>query len=248
MSHESSARGYAGPALHGPPDRASWWSVIVAANSSGPNWASIVALVVSLFTFAWSTAWAVYTWRRTGEALRVRGNLRLPLFQAGGGRPVRSGQAFGVLTITARNRGRAPVQVHRLFLASKDTKKRSTFQLGDASDPLPVTIEARNRAQWYVPPQTLGVLTKTFGNPLVVRPLIEWGPGNWKRGRILRIRVGEEHLPGRAPRFRSTLTYRLRTWRRRTGVGPLTPQVGSITVSTTSPGPNGGESRPPAGS
>ncbi len=191
----------------GSTNRASWLSVILVADDAAPAWVSILSLVVSAVALLVSTGWALYTWRRTGEVLSVRGDLRPRLFQSARRRPVRAGQVFQVLTITARNRGRTPVQVYRLWLASKDTKKRSSFQCEERSATLPVTIEARNRVYWFVSPQTLGVLTKQHGNPLVVRPLIEWGPDHWKRGRILRIRVAEEHLPGQAPRFKSTLSY-----------------------------------------
>ncbi len=131
------------------------------------------------------------------------------------------------------------MKVHRLYLASKDTKRRSTFERTDRSADLPVTIEARDRVQWYVDPRMLGVLTKTHGNPMVVRPLIEYGPGNWKEGRVLRIRIREEHLPGAAPRFKSTFGYWVRTLRSKKGVGPFTGTVGAATVSTTEqPGPH----------
>lgn len=185
----------------------------------------------------------MYTWRRAGEVLSVAGDLRWPMFQAAKRRPVRAGQSFGLLTITARNRGRTPVEVHRLWLASKDMKKRSSFRPAPPSASIPVTIEARNRVKWFVSPESLGVLTKQHGNPLVVRPLIEWGPGNWKRGRVLRIRVGEEFLPVQAPRFKSSAGYWFRTLRPKKGVGPYEWKAIPPILSTPQAGDAGSRDR-----
>ncbi len=142
--------------------------MLAAANDAAPGWVSIASLALSALALLVSTGTGLYTWRRSGEMVSVSGDIRLPLFQGAHRRPVRSGEIWGPLTITATNRGRTPVQVHRLWLTSKDTKKRSSFQREERSAPLPATIEARNRVHWYVSALTLGVLTKQYGNPLRV--------------------------------------------------------------------------------
>jgi hypothetical protein len=210
--------------------------VLATSNSAAPAWVSYVSLGLAAVAILVSAGMSYSTWRRTGEVLSVRGDLRLPIFQGGGRRPARSGETFGVLTITAVNRGRTPVEIHSLWIASKDGKLRTRpMSLAPSSATLPVTIDARNRVQWYVAPETLGVLTKRRGNPLVVRPLIEWGPGNWTRGRVLRIRVGEEYLPGMGAHFKSTLGYRLRTLRRKHRLRPLQAEAMPVAISTTAP-------------
>jgi hypothetical protein len=195
---------------------------------------SYVSLAISIAAILLSTAWGIYTWRRAGEVISVGSDIRAPLFQSPRRRPVRTGPIHSVLTITARNRGRTPVQVHRLYLASKNTKLRTSIHekaLANGSAGLPGPIEARDRVHWYVSPSWLGVVAKQHGNPLVVRPLIEYGPGNWKRGRLLRVRIGEEYLPGNAPRFKSTLGYWIRTLRPKKGIGPYELTPGSLTPS-----------------
>jgi hypothetical protein len=209
---------------------------MLAAEDAAAAWVSYAALAISIAAILVSTWWGIYTWRRSGEMLTVSGDIRAPLFQSPRRRAVRVGEIHSVLTISARNRGRAPVRVHRLYLASRNTKKRSGVQLAEGSpERLPVTIDARDRVRWFVAPETLGVLAKSHGNPLVVRPLIEYGPSVWKRGRLLRIRVGQQYLPGNAPPFRSTLGYRVRTLRRKKGVGPYECQAGEITLSSGPP-------------
>jgi len=211
---------------------------MLAAEDAAPAWVSYASLAISVAAFVVVTLWGVYTWRRAGEVLTVGGDIRAPLFQSPRRRPVRVGEIHSVLTISARNWGRTPVRIHRLYLASGNTKKRSRFELAEGSPELfPVTIDARDRVRWFVAPETLGVLAKTHGNPLVVRPLIEYGPSVWKRGRLLRIQVGEQYLPANASRFKSTLGYRVRTLRRKKGVGPYEFQAGEITVSTGPPPP-----------
>jgi hypothetical protein len=209
---------------------------MLAAEDAAPAWVSYASLAISVAALVVTTLWGVYTWRRTGEVLTVGGDIRAPLFQSPRRRPVRVGGIHSVLTISARNRGRTPVQVHRLYLASWNTNLRSRVQLAERSpEPIPVTIDARDRVHWFIAPETLGVLTKSHGNPLVVRPLIEYGPSVWKRGRLLRIRVGEQYLLGNAPPFRSTLGYRLRTLRRKKGVGPYKFEAGEATVTSGPP-------------
>jgi hypothetical protein len=200
------------------------------AAEGAPAWVSYAALGVSALALVFTTGLGIFTWRRSGALLSVVGDLRAPLFQGWGRRrPARAGEPL-ILTITVRNRGRTPVKVHRVFLGSRKGG-RSGFGFEEQSDELPVTVQGRDRARWYVSRRQLGVLAKHHGNPLVVRPLIEWGPGYFKRGRRLWIRIADEDLPGAAPRFKSTLGYRLRAFRGTKGVGPIEGTAMPLTVS-----------------
>lgn len=204
-------------------------TTLVASNGP-PAWLTYISLGLSIVAFFTSMGWGIYTWRRNRDVLVVSGDIRAPFFH-NRRRPVRAGELHTVLTLTANNRGRSPVRVHNVYLASKEMNKRSKFSLTEGSDPVPHWIEARDRARWYVTPETVGVLAKQYGNPLVVRPLLEYGPDAWKRGRLLRIKVGEGHLPGHAPRFKSDFGYWFRTLRRRKGAGSYKISAGEAVVS-----------------
>lgn len=65
-----------------------------------------------------------------------------------------------------------------------DRRKGSTNELLAAGGlelvvpaPIPTIVKDRNRVLWYIEPRTLGVMTKQGGNPLVIRPVLESGPG-----------------------------------------------------------------------
>ena len=144
----------------------------------------------------------------------------------------------------AANRGRTAIEVHKMWLV--DAKgRRITVERREKSAPIPTVVKERNRVHWYVEPRTLGVLTKQGGNPLVVRPVIESGPGVLTRGRKMWIAVADEYLPGQGQQFTPTLAYRLRTWRngvrdlkRRVRVGEIGQfrfEAFSPTVWTTEP-------------
>ncbi len=155
--------------------------MITAASDPAPAWVAFAALAVSVLALLVSTAWGVFTWRRTGEVLALVGDIRAPLFQSGHRRPVRAGEVHTVLTITARNRGRTPVEVHRLYLASKDTKRRSTFERTERSADLPVTIEARDRVSYR---DDEGVIrTSVVDTDLAGRIVTERGYGAAEEGR-----------------------------------------------------------------
>lgn len=176
---------------------------------------SYVALILSVVSLIVTTVWAVYTWRRAGEVLKLKGDLR-PRFAGHviGKRQRRAGAVVGLVTITAENHGRTPATIHRLWLASKSRKQRSTVAFANGSAPLPVVVNARDRVTWFVKAEDLGVLAKRYGNPVVVRPLIEWGPGRRTHGRVLRIALPEKFLPGNAARFKPSIAYRLLAPRR----------------------------------
>jgi hypothetical protein len=180
-----------------------------------PSWVSVVSLAVSMAALLASVLWGWFIWRRAGESLSVSGDLRPPLFQGARNRPVRVGEALGVVTIMAANRGRTATEVHSLWLVTKGGVRIKFPHLEEGSASLPATLGARNRAYWYLSPQALGLITKQRGNPLVVRPLVESGPGTLTRGRWLRIAVRDEHLPGLGQHFRPTINYRLRRRLRR---------------------------------
>lgn len=217
-------------------------TVVAASPSAAPAWVSYAALLVSIAALVVSTSWGWWSWRRNGELVRVGGDLRAPFLQGARYRPVHSGQPPGAVTLTVRNIGRSDVTVHRVLMASPKRTVRSTFQPTGSSASIPVLIKARDRARWYIDQGTLGVWTKQRGNPLVMRPLVEYGPGKWKAGPVLRIRVSNDDLPGAGQPFRSTLSYRLRTLRRRKGTGPFTFTAHDPTVTVSPPSSTDDES------
>jgi hypothetical protein len=173
-----------------------------------------LSLVISIVALASSWGWGWYRWRRTGDDLKVAGDLRAPLFQSAHTRRVRAGvSTLGGLTVVAVNRGRTSTEIHKMWLVDTNGR-RTSCSLGERSAPLPVTVGARNRVYWYVDARTLGVMTKQGGNPLVVRPVMESGPGTLTRRRKMCIAVADEHLPGAGQRFTPTLAYRARTLRK----------------------------------
>lgn len=204
-----------------------------------------MSLVISLVALASSWGWGLYTWRRSGEDLIVAGDLRAPAFQSAHSRRVRAGVSnLTGLTIVAANRGRSSTEVHKMWLVD-EKGQRTSCSRREGSAPLPTIVKERNRVQWYIEPRMLGVLTKQRGNPLVVRPVIESGPGVLTRGRKMWIAVADEYLPGAGQHFTPTVAYRLRTWKKgvkdlerrvRTGeIGQLRFEAMSGTFATTEP-------------
>lgn len=209
--------------------------------------ADSISLSISILALVTSVGTGVYTWRRSGEVLTVRGDLRAPLFQSANRRRVRAAPiTLGGLTVVAANRGRAEAEIHRLWLVDA-TGARTSCQLAERSAPLPTMVKARNRVTWRIDAGTLGVISKARGNPLVLRPVIEAGPGVIVRGRKMWIAVPDEFLPGHGQHFTPTLVYRVRTWRKgikdlerrvRAGaIGQITFEArpGTITVSDPPP-------------
>ena len=128
------------------------------------------------------------------------------------GRPVHAGMIVGFINGDVPEPGRSPVTIHRLFFTTRTSTQKSVQVTENSPTPKPpVTLEARGQAVWHIGPRMLGVMTKQRGNPMVVRPVVEYGPGDQARGRRLWIGVPQNHLPGGAPRFKPNCLYRLRT-------------------------------------
>lgn len=174
----------------------------------------MLSLILSIVALVSSWGWGWYTWKRSGEHLVVAGDLRAPLFQSAHARRVRAGAVnLAGLTIVAANRGRTATEIHKMWLV--DVKgRRTSCSRTEKSAPLPTMAKERNRVNWYIESRTLGGMTKQGGNPLVVRPVIESGPGALTRGRKMWIAVANEYLPGAGQQFTPTIPYRLRTWRK----------------------------------
>ncbi len=184
---------------------------VIAQQAAGGTvgWVDIAALFIAGVSLLASTAVAVVTWVRAGEIIRVRGDVRPVIFQPGARRPMRAGAVFGVVTITCKNFGRTDVEVHALRFVAKKSGATISTQLGERSDPCPITVPARGRATWFVPAGGWGVMTKQQGNPVVVRPVVEYGPGKKASGRTLRVAVRDSDLPGAGQHFDSSLGWKL---------------------------------------
>ncbi len=184
---------------------------VIAQQAAGGavGWVDVAALFIAGVSLLTSAAVAVVTWVRAGEIIRVSGDVRPVIFQPGARRPLRAGTVFGVVTISCKNFGRTDVEIHALRFVATRSGATITTQLGEQSDPCPITVPARGRATWSVPARGWGVMTKQQGNPVVVRPVVEYGPGKKARGRKLRVAVRDDDLPGAGQHFQSSLGWKV---------------------------------------
>ena len=80
-----------------------------------------------------------------------------------------------MLVIECRNDGRTSTKVHEMRLRGSDGSWVEC-QLTENSDPVPVTIDGKNRARWIVTTSTLRniALPLTDDGALVLEPEITW--------------------------------------------------------------------------
>lgn len=144
--------------------------------SVAPAWVSYAALIVSLLALVVSivvAGWNVYTWRSAGPRLTLVAHDRPPMYPHDSeDRPLES----WVLVIECRNDGRSATKVHELRFRGSDGTPVEC-QLTENSDPVPVTIDGKNRARWIVSIGTLRniALPPTDDGALVLEPEITWG-------------------------------------------------------------------------
>lgn len=104
------------------------------------------ALIVSIVAIAMSSvtlSWQVWSWRQSGPVIGVTANQALPTYDHGAG--------DWHIQVTARNTGRAPVQVASWAFALPNDRSIIVQRPASWSTPLPHALPNGSSASWYVP-------------------------------------------------------------------------------------------------
>jgi hypothetical protein len=152
----------------------------VSDPSAALNAVSLAALVLSIVGTTLggiSLGWQVWSWRRSGP---------LVVLTAGHHYPVREGRRIGALhiSVTAHNRGRAPVQITGWTFEAPGNRCTAPFDPVEWSTPLPHVLSNGSQATWHVPASELEsqceILGVTFDD---LRPVVTLGTGAAVRAR-----------------------------------------------------------------
>jgi hypothetical protein len=111
---------------------------------------AVTALVVSILALllaATSLGWQVYSWRRTGPAVKVTVDNAIPV-----GIP---GVPDHLLQVTATNHGRGPTTVMGWGFQLPNNNVLAVPQQTPMSTPLPRRLEGGAEASWFMDPQEI---------------------------------------------------------------------------------------------
>lgn len=137
-----------------------------------------------------SLAWQAWTWRRSGPHVDVKTGAAMV--------PYVGDHVSDVVSVEARNKGRAATQITGWGLDLDDKRQFVFTQDLPGNTPLPTTIEPGHRAIWMVPIAFLNRDNLPDGANLGVRGFVHLGSGDRRRGNRLEVskdRIRDEPNP-----------------------------------------------------
>ena len=98
------------------------------------------------------------------------------------------------------NVGKSPTKIHDFWFQTANGKSKVQIDSRFERQQPPCEIEAHGRVTWWIHRDALTTLTKRLGSDLLMLPVIEWGPDQITKGRLMRLYIEHDRAAPSATR------------------------------------------------